>query len=231
MFYKDWEPIYQEIAKDFNFNFVNERDAVNLLNNLLYDKKKFQLKKIEELIKNKEVVVFGAGPSLDDSIANHKKKIENCVKISADGATSALLKNNILPDIIVTDLDGYVPDQIKANSKGSILVLHAHGDNISSLKKYFPEFNGEIIGSTQIDPLNYENVYNFGGFTDGDRAVSLSSHFKSKKIYLIGFDFNGEIGKYSKPEKKDKLLKLKKLNWCKRLIQLLNENNENIIYL
>ena len=177
MFYRDWKPIYEKIAKDFNFKLENERYSADFLNNLLYNKKQISLKKLEEMIKNREVAIFGAGPSLDDSIANNKKKIDDCLKISADGATSALLKNNIQPDIIVTDLDGYVPDQIKANSEGCILIIHAHGDNISNLKRYVPEFKGEIIGSTQIDPLDYENVYNFGGFTDGDRAVFLADHF------------------------------------------------------
>jgi uncharacterized Rossmann fold enzyme len=231
MFYKDWEPIYKKIAKDLNFRLENEKKAVDVFDKLLLKKQLFPLDKLEEMISDKEVVIFGAGPSLNDSINLHIKKIKNLVKISADGATSALLKKNIFPDIIVTDLDGNVSDQIKANSNGSLLIIHAHGDNISEIKKYLPKLKKGIIGSTQINPLSHKNINNFGGFTDGDRAVFLASHFNAKKIFLIGFDFEGRIGKYSKIENKDINLKLRKLNWCKYLIEFLNDKKKNIYFL
>ena len=231
MFYKDWEPIYKKIAEDFDYKIENDKKATIILNELLHKKQLFSLIKLEEMINNKEVVIFGAGSTLENSITLHKKEIIHWVKISADGATSALLKYNILPEIIVTDLDGDISEQKIANLNGSIIIIHAHGDNISEINRSVPEFKKDIIGSTQIDPLPYEYVYNFGGFTDGDRAVFLASHYNAKKIQLIGFDFNGKIGKYSYPEKKDKFLKFKKLKWCKKLIDLLIKENENIIYL
>lgn len=231
MFYKDWEHIYEKIAEDFNFKVENDKKAADVLNELLQKKHLFSLKELKEMITDKEVVIFGAGPSLENSILTHKNKIVNKVKISANGATSALLKNNILPNIIVTDLDGDVVDQVKANSNGSVIIIHAHGDNIAEIKKYVPKFKKDIIGSTQINPLPYNNIYNFGGFTDGDRAVFLASHLKAKMIHLIGFDFEGIIGKYSYPEKKDKKQKLKKLRWCKYLIGLLMQKNQQISYL
>ena len=112
-----------------------------------------------------------------------------------------------------------------------VAIIHAHGDNIAEIKKFVPKFKKNIIGSTQISPLPYENIYNFGGFTDGDRAVFLASHFKAKNIHIIGFDFEGRIGKYSYPENKDKKQKLKKLKWCKYLIGLLMQKNPQISYL
>jgi uncharacterized Rossmann fold enzyme len=231
MFYKDWEPIYEEIAKDFNYNLEKEQKSAELLDSFLGKKNGFLLEKLDDIIKDREVMVFGAGPSLEKSLDLHKDLIKDCIKISADGATSALLKNDFLPEIIVTDLDGNVKDQINANSNGSVTIIHAHGDNISEINNFVPKFKNKIIGSTQINPQSFENVYNFGGFTDGDRAVFLASHFKAKKIQLIGFDFNGEIGKYAYSEKKDKNLKIMKLKWCKKLIELLIKENKNIFYL
>lgn len=228
MFYKDWEPIYRKIAEDFNFPLEKEKQAVNLLNKLLEKKNLYSIKKLEDLIAGNEVIVFGAGPSLGSSLITHKKEFVGKLKIAADGATSALLKNNVLPEIIITDLDGKVSDQLDANSKGSIAIIHAHGDNIDNVKKYVPEFKGDVIGTTQIDPKPYENIHNFGGFTDGDRAVFLADYFCAKKIYLIGFDFDGDIGKYSFPENKDRSLKLKKLKWCKYLIDLLKKDKKHI---
>ena len=119
MFYKDWEPIYKKIAEDFNFQVESDKKAADVLDKLLQKKQLFPLKKLEEMITDKDVVIFGAGPSLEDSILAHKNEILNKVKISANGATSALLKNNIFPNIIVTDLDGDVVDQVIANSNGS----------------------------------------------------------------------------------------------------------------
>ncbi len=57
-------------------------------------------------------------------------------------------------------------------------------------------------------------LYNFGGFTDGDRAVFLAHHFGSRSIQLLGFDFEN-VGE--KPNCDEKT-KLKKLGWAKRLI-------------
>ena len=231
MFYNEWVPIYKKIVDDFGFSIKKDILAADILEQLLQNKKLIFIKDLKDFIFNKEVVVFGAGPSLENSIEINNQKFENKIKISADGATTALLERNIKPDLIVTDLDGRVSDQFKANSEGSILVIHAHGDNINRIKIYVPKLKENIIGSIQTDPNTYKNVFNFGGFTDGDRAVYLSDHFNAKKIYLVGFDFNGKIGKYSFSEVKNKNLKLKKLKWCRYLIELLIKSKNNIFYL
>jgi len=132
-------------------------------------------------------------------------ELKKYVIIAADGATSVLMKNGITPEIIVTDLDGNMDDEAKA---GAIMVVHAHGDNMEALKRYVPEMKN-VIGTTQSRPL--WNVYNFGGFTDGDRCVFLAKEFGAKSITLIGFDFDDEN---VTPMKK------KKLAWAKRLIDM-----------
>jgi len=227
MYYKEWEPIYKKILDDFNFSLKDDEKSADLLNSILQKNNLYGVKKLENMIKNREIVVFGAGPSLEKSIIKHKEFFNCKIKISADGATTALLKNNVSPDIIVTDLDGRIVDQLKANADGSIIIVHAHGDNIDKIKKYVQKFTGPVLGTTQTNPRNYEKLNNFGGFTDGDRAVHLADHFRAKKIYLVGFDFNKTIGKYSFPRKKDKNMKLKKLGWCKKLIDRI----DNIEYL
>ena len=233
MFYKEWKFLYERIAQDFYFQENYEKKTANILNNLLKQKKMNLLseKKLELLISNKEVVVFGAGPSLEKTILKYKKMIKNKVKITADGVTTALLQKKILPEIIVTDLDGEILDQLKANDLSCKVIIHAHGDNINKIKKYVPEFKGEIFGTTQINPQPYNYLYNYGGFTDGDRAIFLSDHFQAKKIYLAGFDFDERIGKYSFTANEDKKLKLKKLKWCKYLIKMLEKKNHKITYL
>lgn len=231
MIFKDWAPIYEEILKDFKFKKESDIESAKLLNKFLNYKDLLSENILKQLIQNKEVIIFGAGPSLESMINKHKKMLKDKIKIASDGTTSALLKFNILPDIIVTDLDGIITDQVEASNKRSIVIIHAHGDNSDKIKKYITEFKNNIFGTTQTDPSSFNNLYNFGGFTDGDRAVFLAHHFNAKKISLIGFDFNGKIGKYSFPINKDKNKKLKKLDWCKKLIDMLNSDNKKIYFL
>ncbi|MBI4399481.1 DUF115 domain-containing protein, partial [Candidatus Micrarchaeota archaeon] len=98
-----------------------------------------------------------------------------------------LLENKIIPKINVTDLDGDFDSILQANKLGSITVVHAHGDNIAKIKRILPLLKGKVVCTTQIKPLG--RVHNFYGFTDGDRAVSLSIYFKAKPIFLYAFKF------------------------------------------
>lgn len=119
-----------------------------------------------------------------------KDDIDADVIISADGATNYLVDHGIVPDIIVTDLDGIVkfPD--------SIYVVLAHGDNVQYLEKVV-EIR-KLIGTCQVSPFGKLKL--FGGFTDGDRAVILAKRFNAKKIILFAMDFDSDyIGKFSKP--------------------------------
>jgi uncharacterized Rossmann fold enzyme len=226
MDYKNWEGTYKKILKDFNFSQKEDEKSAKVLDKLLQTKKNlFSINQLKDLINEREIVVFGAGPTLKSSIAKHKNLFQEMIKITADGATTALLENDILPDIIVTDLDGRISDQIKATLQGSIAIIHAHGDNIDNIKEYVPKFKGKIIGTTQTNPDQYINLYNFGGFTDGDRAVYLAYEFNAKKINLIGFDYDNIIGEYSFPKNKDKKQKIKKLEWCKQLINKIDEKD------
>ena len=58
--------------------------------------------------------------------------------ICADGAVTALLEEEIIPDIVVTDLDGKIEDIIDSNKNGAVMVVHAHGNNMENIKKYVP---------------------------------------------------------------------------------------------
>jgi len=230
MDYTKWDITYKEIAKDLGLNIKQDLQAATILEKRLqtYPLTKV-LSVLQPFLYQKNVVIFGAGPSLEKNILKHRPFIEKANTIAADGATSALLKYHIKPDIITTDLDGYLPDQITANKNGSILIVHAHGDNIKKINKHFTSFKGVLIGSTQINPAHFPLLFNVGGFTDGDRAVYLADHYQANTISLIGFDFNGSIGEYSYAKKKDQLRKKQKLKWCQHLLEKLQ--NQSIIFL
>ncbi|MEX2751792.1 MAG: 6-hydroxymethylpterin diphosphokinase MptE-like protein [Candidatus Freyarchaeota archaeon] len=232
--FNEWNSWYHKIIKDFGYSEDKDTEAALVLEKILGDQNpKEQLNLLKEKIHNKCVLVYGCGPSLERNIYEIKRIGLNkiCTQIAADGATSALLRENIVPEIIVSDLDGRIEDLISANSKGSILVVHAHGDNIPALKSYVEKMPGVVVGTTQTKPLT--RVFNFFGFTDGDRAIFLAYAFGAHTILLAGFDFGDKIGKYSKPEYKGETAmtptKRKKLEYAKELIKWLASQTNTLI--
>jgi len=163
---------------------------------------------------SRDCVVLGAGPSLDEDLEKLERRgWMDKLLISADGATSAQLKYRP-PDIIVTDLDGNVGDQLDAWSHGSWLVLHAHGDNLDQIRKVAPKIDKRVLGTTQVEPFG--KLFNFGGFTDGDRAAFMAHELGASKIYLAGMDLGQRIGRHSGD--KDRERKLIKLKICGELL-------------
>ncbi len=208
MHYYEWQRYYRMILSDFAFSEDKDRQSAEILSQIV--NKRGEIKKLYNLISGKKVYIFGAASSLDNEI----KQLNPCgVKIAADGATSCMLENGLIPEIIVTDLDGKLNDLVEAERLGAVVVILAHGDNIETIKKYAKRFKNPFP-TTQGEPFG--NLYNFGGFTDGDRSVFLAEHFRAEKIILLGFDFEN-VGKYS--FKTNHKIKLKKLKWAKFLIE------------
>ena len=199
-----WKKRYFSILKELNYSEKKDKESALILDSIL--KKTDTIEKVRKLIQGKTVFVIGSGPSL--SIAIPKlKKLEKSIKIAADSSLKPLVDNGIIPDIIVTDLDGNENTIKKISKTKSIFVIHAHGDNIEKLQMVKKIKN--CIGTTQTNPFN--KIQNFGGFTDGDRGVFLASHFDAKKIILFGMDFGNQIGKFSNTKRSDRGIKLKKL--------------------
>jgi hypothetical protein len=98
------------------------------------------------------------------------------------------------------------PDELllSVQKKGCILVLHAHGDNVGRVESLIPKVGG-FIGTTQSIP--FDRIYNFGGFTDGDRAVCMAKEMGARGIGLVGFDFEKAEG-----------MKRKKLGWARKIL-------------
>ena len=122
----------------------------------------------------KNAWIFGAGPSLENDyeiFAKYYSKTSDLI-IGVDGATLFLKEQGLTPDIIFSDLDGSIEAILDCLHKGSILILHAHGDNYSLVKKFFPAIKSyNFLATVQTRPEE-PFLFNFGGFTDGDRAIS-----------------------------------------------------------
>ncbi|MFQ6087834.1 MAG: 6-hydroxymethylpterin diphosphokinase MptE-like protein [Candidatus Methanofastidiosia archaeon] len=202
---REWEIEYRKICKLLNIDPRKDEKATRILSELL-TKRKDYLPKAIKLLKGKRAAVYGAGPSLE------KAPITDYVKLSADGATSYLLKKKAFPEIVVSDLDGDMKDIINASKRG-IVFVHAHGDNIEKLEKYVPKIK-KIVGTTQVKER--KKIYNFGGFTDGDRCFFIAKALGAREIEYYGMDFGDIVGRYSKPNlitntkaSERKILKLK----------------------
>ncbi|MDF0591498.1 6-hydroxymethylpterin diphosphokinase MptE-like protein [Candidatus Methanocrinis natronophilus] len=221
MRFEEWAPLYMEILEEFGFSRDEDEEAARLLKGLLSVRGgDLTVEDLDSMIRGGRVLVCGNGPSLsgelDEILKDSKKRsaksppsgMDDPVVVAADGATTPLLAAGVVPDVIVTDLDGYLPDIVAANAMGSAVVVHAHGDNLAALKEYVPRLK-RVLGTTQSVPL--EGVYNFGGFTDGDRGVFLARRFGAEEIRTIGFDYDDPD---VTPRKKMKLA------WAKRLVEM-----------
>jgi len=210
MKYEQWEPYYKAILEDFGWTSEGDEEAAKLLSSMLPQETPC-LEKVKELIHGKDVIVCGKAPSLEKDMAKVDWWYKYTV-IAADGSVSVLLDKGIVPDIVVSDLDGKHEDLLEADSLGSIILAHAHADNVEAVKSMVPKLK-HVVGTTQAEPLS--NVYNFGGFSDGDRCVFLAQEFGAKSINIIGLDLD---------DKNVTPKKLKKLKWARKLLGVLGIN-------
>lgn len=203
MKWNQWKKYYRVITEKLDINIKEDIKAARILSDLISSKSNIEKLEtdLKAIIESSNVFIYGCGPSLKRSIQNLKRMDYDGVNIAADGAVSALLENDLYCDAQTTDLDGNIKDSIVANASGTVTIIHAHGDNIPLLRKYVQKFQGKVMGSTQVEP--FDNLINYGGFTDGDRAIFLALHFNCKRIILVGFDFGSVVGEYSKPNLKE----------------------------
>jgi uncharacterized Rossmann fold enzyme len=211
MDFETWQPFYEQILKDFGFSREKDEAVAGELDKLLGGNR-VPDSSLRKIIRGKEVTVAGNGPNLEEEIGD-----AHGVLLTADEATSVALREGLVPAILVTDLDGDVADQVKANAEGTIAVIHGHGDNGPAMREWAPRFSGATVATTQSRPLG--GLRNFGGFTDGDRAVFLADHFGAARIQLVGFDFE-------RPNAKDvdRRTKQRKLDWAYILLGSLDRD-------
>jgi hypothetical protein len=135
------------------------------------------------------------------------------VVFAADAAALVLYQNGILPDAVFTDLDGATEEFLAMNEQGTVMVVHAHGDNIPLLRYWVPRFRGPLVATTQGKP--FAHLYNFGGFTDGDRAAFAAHALGASEVTLAGFDLD---------DPSVDPLKRGKLYWARKLLALLGHD-------
>ena len=226
-----WEKYYTEILDDFGFSRKNDEESAKLLDEILSTEGCLTLEDLKGFVDfSDKFIIFGAGPSLKEHVLFLKENydLRDYVLVAADGATTALIEQKIAPDIVATDLDGNLDDIMLANVRGANIAIHAHGDNIEKIAGLTPFFTS-VLGTTQAQPVG--NLYNFGGFTDGDRALFLAVALNAGQITLAGMDFGDIVTRYSRPNIESDTaeadeFKKKKLIYAERLTQWVIDNED-----
>lgn len=180
---EEWEPHYSKILDYFGFSREGDERAAAVLAEIL---PRDDIGLLRQEIAGKDCVVCGNAPSLSGDV--RKSDFSGSVVIAADAAARVLLHCGVRPDVIVSDIDGMDDDFLEMNEQGTILVLHAHDDNIPLVRAWVPKVKGPLVGTTQATPLLH--VHNFGGFSDGDRGVFCAHELGAATVRLIGFDLD-----------------------------------------
>ena len=222
MDFNEWGGWYKEILDTLGFSREGDENTAALLDKILDEKGCLTIEEFsDEIMEKKDTskfIVVGAGPSIKKHIKYVKENydLNDYLIVSADGATTAMLEDDLVPDIVATDLDGKMDD------------LLAHGDNEELIVKWTTSFD-KILGTTQSKPVGH--LYNFGGFTDGDRAMFFTLALGCEEMVLAGMDFGTTVTKYSRPNIEGATgpadeIKTKKLIFAERLLAWIKENTD-----
>ena len=218
MRFSEWEPVYSEILDDLGLERSSDEASARSLKILTMNSDMISEDELAAVIGKAPVVAGGSISAADLGTLGELRSIGKAI-ISAGSATDVLVAGGIIPDIVVTDLDGNIELQKKASASGSVTLVHAHGDNSRLMAEHVKDLRGKIMITTQSVPDL--TLCNFGGFTDGDRAVCTARHFGAKEITLIGFDMERPVPKQGT----DAEMKKKKLAWAKRIIFDMNPDD------
>ncbi len=217
-----WEIFYDSIIANLGFDRERDHYSCRILDIILSTRMElvFESRRyLSKLLEGGDAIVVG------DAFTSGCPSKSGKVLIAADAAFGVCLREGIIPDVVVTDLDGITRDML--GYRDVVYVVHAHGDNIDKIVSLVPEVRGFLIGTAQCGCSHRVDVP--GGFTDGDRGVYLAFSYGASRVYLYGFDF-GRVSRLEKPS--GTLIniknKLAKLAWAKLLLQLLKYSGYRI---
>jgi len=205
MEFADWAPVYAEILADFGF----ERRADERGRDALAEyAEPFDQSRLD--CTGQRVAIAGGAPSLADET---RVAADADVVFAASTAVDVLADAGVSVDLMVTDLDKNPGTARRLTERGTPVAAHAHGDNVPAVREHVPTFDTEhVLATTQAEPV--DAVYNFGGFTDGDRAAFLADHLGAAELVFPGWDFDDPaVGEQ----------KAKKLDWAERLLYWLED--------
>ena len=198
-----WEPVYEAILDDFGYGRAGDERARTVISEFATP---FDLDRIDAV--GDTVAVVGAAPSLSEEIG----RVDDADLVFAASTAADVVRDaGVAVDLFVTDLDKNPETARALTAAGTPVAAHAHGDNVDLVEEWLPRLDpAHTLATTQAAPV--DAVYNFGGFTDGDRAAFLADHAGAADLRFVGWAFDDPaVG----PEK------ARKLGWAERLLHLL----------
>ena len=142
----NWNLEYLKIVSELGLNIEEDIHSAKELESILLTNRPFRsqnfLDRLNQLLKQPNLIV-GSGPSLETDLNSFKQhfNLVNLVTIAVDGSCSLFRQLQIIPNILVTDLDGEWSAIRWAISHGAITLIHAHGDNEYLIKRFFCGFD------------------------------------------------------------------------------------------
>ena len=201
MRYRDWNPVYETVLRDFGYDRGSDERVRDRLAALARPFDHGRLPAFQ----GATVAVCGAAPSLVDELALARGAD---VVVAASTAADVCRAEGVAVDLLVTDLDKNSETTVEMSHESTPVAVHAHGDNRPLVEEYVPQLAGAwTLPTTQAEPAG--PVENFGGFTDGDRAAFLADHFGAGELVFPGWAFDDPD---VSPEKRHKLA------WAERLL-------------
>lgn len=206
-----WEPVYEEICRDFGYDRTGDENARDVLGSLTTP---FDLDTLSTA-RGATVAIAGAGPSLDTDAELERTRAADIV-FAASTAADVLESHDIAVDCMVTDLDKNPGTVRRLTERGVPVAVHAHGDNVPAIRSVVPDCVDEfVLPTTQVAPRG--PVRNVGGFTDGDRAAFLADHLGADRLVFVGWEFDDTTVDETKA---------RKLEWAERLLRWLESRRE-----
>lgn len=209
----EWMGIYREILRDMGYSEERDGQSARHLAERLGGRHLVDIRDIRFALAGRVVVVTGGAVPSDDpgTVVEGHEPILACgrsIRICLDAGK--------VPAMVFTDLDGDMEAQMEASRRGSITVVHAHGDNMGA-HHLLDGFTGPLVGTCQCEPV--PPLHNFGGFTDGDRAVAFAIEMGVARVKLIGFRFDDAPTP----------TKARKLAWAERIVRTLDREAGGIV--
>jgi len=211
MDFETWEPVYEQILADMGFDRATDERARDRLAALCAENAGAVLSSME--YSGQTVAIAGGAETLTREFAVAQSAD---VVVAASVAATRLREEGIAVDCLVTDLDKTPGTARQLTTEGIPVVAHAHGDNIPAVEAHVPGFDHEyLVPTTQARPT--DQVHNFGGFTDGDRAAFLADALGAERLVFPGWEFDDQfVGP----------VKRRKLQWAERLLYWLEHRRD-----
>lgn len=125
MKFSEWENVYNSILMDMGYSQLDDDKSVDILKNIMRNSSLVSNNYIKSIFGN-VATIFGNALCLEEDLKRYQPE---GTLIASGSSVKRVMNAGIMPDIVVTDLDGDIESQIEANSKGAIVLIHAHGNN------------------------------------------------------------------------------------------------------